>query len=71
MSAPKTAIELTFKGLLAYELWRYFPDESADDIDARATRLIRSSRPSNEHEESAWRGALAAVAARRRDRGLA
>lgn len=71
MSATKPAIEITFKGLLAIHLWEQFPDESSDEIEARAMRLIRSSRPANEREESAWRASLADVAARRSERGIA
>lgn len=70
MSAPKTAIEITFKELLTIHLCEQFPDDSTEEIEARAMRLIRSSKPANEGEESAWRASLADVAARRRERGL-
>jgi hypothetical protein len=70
MSAPKTAIELTFKGLLAFYLWREFPDDSTDDIELRAVRLIQSCTPGNVREESAWRATLADYS-RQRNRGSA
>jgi hypothetical protein len=65
MSAPRTAIELTFKGLLAFYLWREFPDDSTDDIDLRAVRLIHTCKPANPREESAWRETLANYASKR------
>lgn len=61
MSAAKAAIVLTFKGLLAQELWRQFPADMIDEIDLRAARMIRTCNPQGVLEETAWREALAAA----------
>ena len=66
MSAAKQAIVLTFKGLLVHYLWQQFPGDPEDDIDLRATRMIRTCNPQGALEETAWREALAACA---RERG--
>lgn len=71
MSAPKITIELTFAGILFSHLLDHFPGEPTDQIESRVMRLIRSCKPANEGEESAWRESLADVAARRRARGSA